>query len=72
MKCSFCKGDLRPGKASYTETRNGCDVVFHDLPAFICIQCNEPLFDEKTVLAIQKVLSTMDENITPLREKAAA
>ena len=72
MNCLYCNGTLKPSKATYTETRNDCDVIFHNLPALVCTQCTEPLFEEKTVEAIQKVLATMDDNITPLREKAAA
>ena len=72
MKCIYCQGDLELGKVNYTESRNNCDVIFHDLPALVCVNCQEPMFEEKTVVAIQKVLDTMDENILPLREKVAA
>ncbi len=34
-----------------------------DVPAWVCEQCGEPLFDEKTVDAIQEVLQGVDARL---------
>ena len=56
MECPFCRGDLVQKKVSYTATRNGYHLIIDHLPAWVCEQCGEPLFDEKTVDAIQELL----------------
>jgi len=34
-----------------------------DVPAWVCEQCGEPLFDEETVDAIQEVLRGVDTRL---------
>jgi YgiT-type zinc finger domain-containing protein len=60
MECLYCKGPLVREKVSYTATRKGYHLIIHDVPAWVCEQCGEPLFDEKTVDAIQEVLQGVD------------
>ncbi len=71
MKCVYCQGEMKVGSADFTDSRNECDVIFHSLPALVCSQCQEPLFEEETVKAIQHVLSTL-ESISKIRQKIAA
>lgn len=56
MKCLYCKGDLVRKRVSYTATRKGYHLIIDDVPAWVCEQCGEPLFDEETVDAIQAML----------------
>jgi len=60
MECLYCRGALVRDKVSYAATRKGYDLIIHDVPAWVCAQCGEPLFDEKTVDAIQEVLRGVD------------
>jgi len=56
MECLYCKGVLVRKKVSYTATRQGYHSIIDDVPAWACEQCGEPLFDERTVDAIQEML----------------
>jgi len=56
MECLYCKGTLVRKKVSYTATRQGYHLIIDDVPAWVCEQCGEPLFDEETVDTIQGML----------------
>jgi YgiT-type zinc finger domain-containing protein len=69
MECLYCKGTLIRKWVSYTATRKGYHLIIDDVPAWVCEQCGEPLFEEETVEAIQRVLQGVDARLaeaTPL------
>jgi YgiT-type zinc finger domain-containing protein len=66
MECFYCKGTLARKKVSHTFTRKGYHLVIDDVPAWVCRQCGEPLFDEKTVDAIQEMLCQVDMRLPKL------
>ncbi len=66
MKCLYCKGTLRRKKVSYTATRKRYHLIIDDVPAWVCEQCGEPLFDEETVNAIQGMLQEVDSRLPKL------
>jgi YgiT-type zinc finger domain-containing protein len=72
MKCLYCKGRLVRKKVSYTATRKGYHLIIDDVPAWVCEQCGEPLFDEKTVDAIQEMLREVDTHLEKLAVPLAA
>ena len=61
MKCLHCRGDLVKGIATFTDSRNGYVVVLHDVPAWICDQCGEPLFDATAVSNIQDIFKAVND-----------
>jgi YgiT-type zinc finger domain-containing protein len=69
MECLYCKGTLGRERVSYAATRRGYHLIIHDVPAWVCKQCGEPLVDEKTADAIQEVLQGVD---TTLEKSALA
>ena len=69
MKCLHCNGTLMRKRVSYAATRKGYHLIIDDVPAWVCEQCGEPLFDEKTVDTIQELLHGVD---TRLKESALA
>jgi YgiT-type zinc finger domain-containing protein len=71
MECPCCKGDLKPGRTTYTASRNGYHLLLDDLPAWVCQQCGHPVCEESTVEAIQRLLMTVDEGIQLIRQKVA-
>jgi YgiT-type zinc finger domain-containing protein len=48
---------------SYAATRKGYHLIIEEVPAWVCEQCGEPLFDEKTVDATQEVLQGVDSRL---------
>ena len=71
MKCLHCQGQLQRGKTTYTVNRSGYHLIIDNVPAWICSQCGEPLFDEKQVDALQKIIRKMDADV-PLVAQVAA
>lgn len=72
MECLHCAGTLVRKKVSYTAIRKGYHLIIHDVPAWVCEQCREPLFDEETVDAIQEMLREVDSRLEKLAISYAA
>ena len=69
MECLYCSGTLMRKRVSYAATRKGYHLIIDDVPAWVCEQCGEPLFDEQTVDTIQELLRGVD---TRLKDSALA
>jgi hypothetical protein len=41
-------------------------MIIDDVPAWVCQQCGEPLFEEKAVDAMQGILSELDQRVAGL------
>jgi YgiT-type zinc finger domain-containing protein len=63
MECPYYNGDLKPGRTTYTADRDGYHMLFYDIPAWICEQCGEPVFEEKVIEAVQRLLKKADERV---------
>jgi len=70
MKCLYCKGQMKRGKAPFHLDRKGVHLSLDSVPAWVCEQCGEPYFEESEVDAIQAVLREVDKNIPQLVETA--
>lgn len=70
MTCFHCHATLHRGTATFTDSRKGYVLVLQDLPAWVCPQCGEPLFEEAAVEGIQAVLKTLDEQVEKLHHAA--
>ena len=70
MKCLHCQSELKRGTATFTDSRNGYVIALQDIPAWVCIQCGEPMFDADAVSGIQDLLRAVDERIEKLRDVA--
>jgi YgiT-type zinc finger domain-containing protein len=66
MECIHCHGTLERGRTSYTVNRKGYHLIIDHVPAWICKQCGEALFDEETVEAIQAMLREVDRQAEAL------
>ena len=67
MKCFHCQGELERGLTTFTDSRRGYVIVLQEIPAWICLQCGEPLFDREAVRGIQDLLQATDERVERLR-----
>lgn len=71
MECYHCGGTLERGRASYTINRKGYHLIIDDVPAWVCRQCGEALFDEEVVDLIQDMIHEMDDGMERLTVIAA-
>jgi YgiT-type zinc finger domain-containing protein len=70
MRCFHCQAELHRGTATFTDSRKSYVLVLQDVPAWVCPQCGEPLFEEAAVEGIQTVLQTLDEQVQKLHRAA--
>lgn len=60
MECLCCKAQMRRGTAPFSLNRNGYRVSWDNIPAWVCDQCGEVLFEAREVDVIQDALSSLD------------
>ncbi|MBI3920029.1 MAG: type II toxin-antitoxin system MqsA family antitoxin [Armatimonadetes bacterium] len=70
MKCFHCQAKLQRGLTTFTDSKNGYVIMLHDVPAWVCPQCGESLFDNASVRGIQEVVRSLDEGVEKLRRAA--
>jgi YgiT-type zinc finger domain-containing protein len=68
MECLCCKAKMRFGTAPFSIDRNGYHVSWDALPAWVCDQCGESLFETHEVDKIQKILSVLDQEQATVRD----
>jgi len=60
MECLHCKGKLEKKNAPFSVDRKGYHISWDSIPAWVCTQCGEALFEENEVGHIQKALEQVD------------
>ncbi len=60
MKCMYCQGRLEQGVTPFHIDRKGYHLTLDEVPAWICRQCGEVLFEEDAVKSIQSVIQAID------------
>jgi YgiT-type zinc finger domain-containing protein len=63
MECVHCRGNLTPGRVTYTANRHRYHLLLNDTAGWTCQQCGEPVLEERVVEAIQQLLMTLDEGM---------
>lgn len=66
MTCLHCQGTLTRATAPFHVDRKGYHLVLDAVPAWICDQCGEPLFDDRAVETIQATMSALDKQAQQL------
>jgi len=63
MMCPHCKGSLQSGTAPFHADRAGYHVQWDAVPAWVCDQCGEAVFESEQVEAIQHALAALDTHV---------
>ena len=66
MNCMHCQGTLTHGTAPFHVDRHGYHLVLDTVPAWVCSQCGEPLFEERAVASIQAAITALDQQTQEL------
>lgn len=56
MVCDICGGKLKNELVSYTILYKGQWIIVEKVPASVCKQCGEKLFDPETVEKLQNII----------------
>ena len=67
MECLYCKGKMVKGSAPFSADRNGYHISWESIPAWVCSQCGEVLFEDNEVNHIQKALQQVDHETIALK-----
>lgn len=70
MTCLYCLGRMERGNAPLHIDRGGVHLSVDAVPAWVCKQCGEPLFEESEVESIQAIIRTVDEQSDRMAESA--
>ena len=61
MKCVICKhGEMAPGAATVTLTRDDTTLVVKDVPALVCDNCGEEYVDSEIT---ERLLKTAEDAV---------
>ena len=71
MECFHCKGKMVKAHAPHAQDRKGYHISWESVPAWVCTQCGEALFEENEVNHIQKALQQIDYETIALSSKRA-
>ena len=66
MDCAYCRGEMKRDAAPFHADRKGCHLTLDAVPAWVCVQCGEPHFEEKEIAAIQNLVLSIEENAKAL------
>jgi YgiT-type zinc finger domain-containing protein len=66
MECLYCKAQMKKGTAPFSIDRNGDRISWDAIPARVCEQCWESLFETHEVDAIQDALTVLDRDTASL------
>lgn len=62
---------MRRGSAPFIVDRNGYRISWDDVPAWVCDQCGEVLFEAREVDLIQATLVNLDRETATLVARSA-
>jgi YgiT-type zinc finger domain-containing protein len=66
MECLYCRSRMKRGITPFSIDRNGYHISWDAIPAWVCEQCGESLFETKEVDTIQDALTVLDRDIVSL------
>ena len=59
------------GDAPFSADRDGYHISWEAIPAWVCTQCGEALFEENEVTHIQKALRQIDQETKAIKSSTA-
>lgn len=71
MECFHCKGKMIQGEAPFSVDRHGYHISWDAIPAWVCTQCGEALFEDHQVTHIQNALQKIDHETEAFTSKFA-
>jgi YgiT-type zinc finger domain-containing protein len=66
MECSHCKAKMKRGTAPFSIDLNGYHISWDAIPAWVCEQCGESLFETPEVDTIQSAIAVLDRDTASL------
>jgi YgiT-type zinc finger domain-containing protein len=58
----YCRAKMQRGTAPFSIDRNGYHISWDAIPAWVCEQCGESLFETPEVDTIRSVIAVLDRD----------
>lgn len=68
MTCPHCRGMMTRAAVPFSLDRKGYHITWDAIPAWVCRQCGEPVFEAQAVELIQRALTALDQEAAALVE----
>jgi YgiT-type zinc finger domain-containing protein len=68
MTCPVCQGQLEYQRSVHTVSRPEYHLVIYELPVWMCRQCDQVMYTESQMDALDKLIHTTDRHVTALLE----
>jgi YgiT-type zinc finger domain-containing protein len=62
----YCRAKMQRGTAPFSIDRNGYHISWDAIPAWVCEQCGESLFETPEVDTIQSSIAVLDRDTASL------
>ena len=59
MKCLYCQAPVERTTTEYNVRRNGYNLAWKNLPAWVCTRCDQPYFEPREVEMVRQAVSSM-------------
>jgi YgiT-type zinc finger domain-containing protein len=59
MKCLYCQAPLERGMTEVRVNRNGYQVAWQSVPAWVCTRCDQAYFEPQEVEMVRRAVSAM-------------
>ena len=63
MKCAFCKGDMEATVTKFIVDLGECVVIVKNVPALVCKQCGEKVFEDATMERLEQIMNTVRNSL---------
>lgn len=72
IKCPLCNGKMERRTVPFTLERHGYHISWDAVPAWVCRQCGEPVFETREVDLMQEALTALDRQTAALLSAGGA
>lgn len=59
MKCLYCQAPVARSTTRVDLSRNGYNVAWENLPAWVCTRCDQAYFEPREVQMVRRAVSSM-------------
>ncbi len=59
MKCLYCQAPVERTTTEYHIRRNGYNLAWKNLPAWVCTRCDQPYFEQREVELVRQAVTSM-------------
>ena len=59
MKCLYCQAPVERTTTEYNIHRNGYNMAWKNLPAWVCTRCDQSYFEPREVELVRQAVSSM-------------